>query len=146
MTETGKIKEINGKIVTIVSDESCKKNLEDSCFGCMSMECKNRTANDPLLGCFTAENKNALQLEKGQNIEIEARRRALLVQVIVAFLPPVLGFAASYFLIRILFPQTGKEASAAIGIIFLFLTAFILYHARRKKPQKEIYIVKRIIT
>ena len=132
MTETGKIRTIQGNIVTIVPDRS------SACFGCMNHECKNGE------GFLTAENPAALPLKQGQTVEVKAPGVPV-GQTLIVLLPPILGFIAGFFLARLLFPEAGEGAFAGMGVIFLFAAAFIVYKARRKKAAAGAYTVTRII-
>ena len=124
MTEKGKIREIRDKTVIVIPDMSA------SCFGCMNHECKSQG------GLITAENSKALPLETGQIVEVKSPA-GLVGQALAAFLPPVLGFLAGYFLAPLLFPDAGQKASAGLGLIFLFGTAFIIYSIRKKRGAKQ---------
>ena len=66
MTETGKIREINGNLVVIDIE---KINKSETCFGCLKTECKNCKIS------ITAENTAALPLQAGQTVEVEAARK-----------------------------------------------------------------------
>ena len=147
MTETGKVREVNGNLVVITVDRINKNDESDSCFGCMKMECKNQKPEGPLgRYCITAKNTKALLLNTNQTVEVQAKGISFLGQALTAFLPPIFGFIAGYAIIRFFFPEAGEAAFAGAGVIFLFAAAFIAYVARKKSPQKEIYTVTRIIT
>ena len=133
MTETGRIQEIKDNLVIVIP------NMGPLCFGCMNHECK---ANG---GLITAENPRALPLREGQRVEVRAPGISLLGQAMAALLPPALGFAASFFLARRLFPEAGEGAIAGIGVISLFATAFLVYKIRQKFPAGKAYTVTRIV-
>ena len=132
MTERGKVREIRDGLVIIAPDRSA------SCFGCMNMECKSA-------GFLSAENPHALPIEPGQMVELHVPGRSLLAQALAAFLPPALGFAAGYALTSLLFPQAAEGAASGMGLIFLFLAAFIAYKARKKSKAVRGFAVTRII-
>jgi len=133
MTEKGRISEINGNTVTVVPEKSV------SCFGCMNQECKSGG------GYITAENSNALPLTRGQTVEVRAPGVSVFGQAMAALLPPIFGFFASFFIARLLFPNAADGVYGAIGIIFLFATAFLVYRIRKKFPPGKAYTVTRII-
>jgi len=95
-------------------NETGKPDLPDACFGCMKKECKAHekiTAKDPL--------------------------SSVLRQALAALVPPALGFAAGFFLIRRFFPEASEGACAAAGVVLLFVSAFVVYAVRkRKSPDK----------
>ena len=125
VTETGKVREIRGNTVAVTPDKSA------ACFGCMHLECKSSG------GLITAENPGALPLETGQRVEVEAPGLSLLLQAIIAFLPPILAFITGFFLARQLFPEAGEGAAAFAGIILLFTAAFVVYRVRGKSSHKD---------
>ena len=133
MTETGKIREIKDNLIIIAPDRSA------ACFGCMNEECRKGT------GFITAENPGALALETGQIVEVAASGTSLLAQALPVLLPPVLSFIAGYFLLRFLVPHAGEGAFAGAGVLFLFITAFIVYRIRRKKPPGKSFTVTKIV-
>ena len=122
MTEKGTVREIRENIVIVAPDMSA------ACFGCMNQECK--TAG----GIITAENPNDLPLVQGQTVEVRFPGVSLVGQTLTALLPPAIGFIVSFFLARLLFPNAGEAAHAAIGVVFLFAIAFLVYHLRKKYP------------
>ena len=126
--EKGKIREIRENLIIIAPDRSA------SCFGCMEMECKSKG------GVLNAENPKALPLKIGQTVEIKiqgASFLSILKQSIGALLPPALGFIAGFYFTRLFFPDIKEEAAVFIGVIQLFVTAFIVYKIRKKFPAKE---------
>ena len=133
MTEKGRVKEINGKLVIVAPDTGA------ACFGCMNHECK---ANG---GLITAGNPNALPLEIGKMVEVAAPGAGLIGQAFAALLPPILGFIASYYLASLLFPGAGEGAAALIGVFFLFASAFVIYRARKKSFANGEFTITRII-
>ena len=132
MTETGRVREIKGDFIVIQPEKGI------ACFGCMNMECKTE-------GSITAENPRALPLNTGQTVQVRAPLLSLLGQASAALLPPALGFSASFFLTRLLFPAAGEGAAAGLGVAFLFATAFVIYMIRKKFPAKRVYTVTKII-
>jgi sigma-E factor negative regulatory protein RseC len=122
LIETGKVREIKGKLIIIAPDKSA------ACFGCMNTECK------PNGGLITAENPLDLPVETGWTVELRVPGISLASQALTAFLFPILGFIAGFFIIRRLFPEAGEGAAAAMGVIFLFVSAFVVYRARKKFP------------
>jgi len=133
VTETGTIREISGNRVIIVPEKGT------ACFGCMNAECKTNK------GIITAENPKALALEKGQIVEINAPGISILGQVLMAFIPPSLGFAAGYFGACLLFPKAGEGVYAITGVVFLFIAAFLLYFVRKRRAAKETFTVINIV-
>ncbi|MCL2130703.1 MAG: SoxR reducing system RseC family protein [Treponema sp.] len=132
MTEKGMVREIRGNLVII----SPLKN--ETCFGCMNMECKNS-------GLISAENPNAIKIEKGQMVEVEARSISIFFEALIALLPPFLFLTLGFILTRIYFPEAGEGAAAFIGIILLFAAAFIIYIIRKKHPAKRIFLIKKSV-
>jgi len=132
MTETGKVREINGKTVIIQPDSLA------SCFGCMKEECK-------ACGSISAENSLSLSLRAGQTVEVNAPAASVFRQALAALVPPALGFAAGFFLTRLFYPSAGEGAAASMGVIFLFAAAFIVYAVRKRKPPDKAYTVTRIL-
>ena len=133
MTEKGVIREIKEGAVIVIPE------MGAACFGCMNQECKSGG------GSITADNPDALPLTPGLTVEVRAPGASIFGQAMAAILPPVLGFFASFFLARLLFPQAKDGVYGGIGIIFLFATAFLVYHIRKKFPPKKAYTVTRII-
>ena len=125
MTERGRIREIKGNNITIVPD------LSDACFGCMKMECKTKG------GILSAENPKSLNLEIGQTVELKNEDSSYFRQFVIAILPLFFGFILGFFLTRLIFPNLPEEFAAFVGVINLFLTAFIIYILRKKFPAKE---------
>jgi len=132
MTETGKIREINGKTVVIKPDSL------SACFGCMKKECR-------ACGSITAENPLSLSLEAGQTVEVNAPMASVFRQALSALVPPALGFAGGFFLTRLFLPESGEGAAAGMGVLFLFASAFIVYAIRKRKSPDNAYTVTRII-
>ena len=133
MTEKGKIREIKGNIVIVIPE------MGAICFGCMNQECKAEG------GYIAAENPKALPLMQGQTVEVRAPGVSVLGQGLAALLPPIIGFLVSFFLARQLFPNARDGVYGGIGIIFLFITAFLVYKFRKKYPPGKAYTVTRII-
>jgi positive regulator of sigma E activity len=132
MTETGKVREINGKTVII------KPDLSSACFGCMKEECKAH-------GNITAGNPLALSLKAGLKVEVSASEASIFRQALAALVPPALGFTAGFFLTRLFFPEAGEGACAATGVIFLLAASFIVYAVRKRKPPAKAFTVTKII-
>ena len=133
MTEKGRIREIKENNVTVVLETGA------ACFGCMNQECKSGG------GTITAENPDDLPLSPGQTVEVRAPGISILGQALAALMPPIIGFFASFFIARFLYPNARDGVYGGIGIIFLFATAFLVYHIRKKFPPKKAYTVTRII-
>jgi len=132
MTEKGMVREIKGTLVIISPLKS------ETCFGCMNMECKNS-------GLISAENPNAIKIEKGQMVEVEACSTSIFLEALIALLPPFLFLTLGFILTRFYFPDAGEGAAAFIGIILLFASAFIIYLIRKKHPSKISFLVKKVI-
>ena len=133
MTEKGRVREIKGNLVTVIPD------IDASCSGCMNVECKAGGRS------FQAENLLALPVSLGQTVEISAPGVSLTGQVLMAFMPLALGFAAGFFLARLFFPEAGEGVHACSGVVCLFASAFIVYRVRRKKQAEEVFSITRII-
>jgi len=132
MTETGKVREINGNIVYI------KPDSPDVCFGCMKEECK-------ACGSITAENPLSLSLKAGQTVEVSAQTASIFRQALAVLVPPALGFIAGFFLTRIFLPTTGEGTAAGVGALFLFAAAYVIFKVRAKNPAEKGFKVTRII-
>ena len=132
MTETGKIREINGKNVIV------KPDLGDICFGCMKEECR-------VCGGITAENPLSLSLKTGQTVEVSAPGASVFRQALAALVPPALGFTVGFFLTRLFLPKASEGAAAGMGAVFLFAAAFIVYAVRKRNPPDKAYTVIRTI-
>jgi len=132
MTETGKIREINGKTVII------KPDLSGACFGCMKEECRACSG-------ITAENPLSLSLKAGQTVEVSAPAASVFRQALAALIPPALGFAAGFLFTRFFLPGASEGAAAGMGVIFLFAAAFIVYTVRKRKPLTKAYTVTKIL-
>jgi sigma-E factor negative regulatory protein RseC len=133
MTEKGRIREIQERIIIVTPD------IGAACFGCMNTECRSRG--------ISAENSFDLPLREGQIVEIAAPP---VTQVLTALLPPVLGFIAGYICAALFFPLAGEAVHAGAGVIFLFAAAFIVYAVRKRKwgsPEsaERAFVVTRII-
>ena len=133
MTEKGRVREIQGSRVTVVTD------CEAACFGCMKTECKEKNS------FIEAENSFSLPLEIGQEVEVTARTASLFNQALIALVPPVISFTLGYLLTRFFFPGAGEGTAAFAGIFFLFLAAFIVYAAAGGKNKTGLFTVTRII-
>jgi len=129
----GLVAEIRGNLIIIKTDVSA------ACFGCMNSECKK---NGPSV---CAENPKSLPLALGQMVEAEAGGRDLALEAFFALLPPILGFIAGFFLIRLSFPAAGEGEAAGAGVVMLFASAFAFYRARKKSPARGRFMVTRII-
>jgi hypothetical protein len=132
MTETGKVREINGRTVIV------KPDLGDICFGCMKEECK-------VCGGITAENPFSLSIKTGQTVEVSALGVSIFRQAITALIPPALGFTAGFFFTRYFLPEASEAACAAAGVVLLFVAAFIVYTVRKRKPLDKAYTVTKIL-
>jgi len=132
MTETGKVREINGKTVIVKPDSLA------ACFGCMKEECG-------ACGIITAKNPLSLSLRAGQTVEVSAPAASIFHQALAALVPPAFGFSAGFFLTRLFLPEAGESACAAAGVILLFASAFIVYAVRKRKPLDKAYTVTRIL-
>jgi len=132
VTERGKVYEIKGTSIVVSPDKS------PACFGCMNQECKSNG------GFIFAENPKALDIKGGQTVEVQVKGASLLKQALMALLPPAFGFAAGFILTRLLFPQAGERAAFA-GLLFLFISAFVIFKVRAKIPAGKIFTVSRII-
>jgi len=132
MTETGKIREINGKTVVIKPDSL------DVCFGCMKEECK-------ACGSISAENPLSLSLKAGQTVEVSAPTASVFRQALSALVPPALGFAGGFFITRFFLPSAGEGAAAGMGVLFLFASACVIFKLRAKNPAEKGFKVTRII-
>lgn len=134
MIETGTIREIKENLVIVAPVRTT------ACAGCSNQECRADS------GFIIAENPRALSLKTGQTVEVSTPAVSILGQALVSLLPPALGFVAGYVFLRLLFPHTGEGAAAALGVVFLFAAAFIVYSIRRRRPGRTSYSVTRIIT
>jgi len=142
MTETGKISEINGKIVII------KPDLGGICFGCIKEECGacgGSNTGGINAGSIIAENLLSLSLKTGQTVEVSAPRASIFRQALAALIPPALGFTAGFFLTRFFLPNASEGACAAAGVIFLFVAAFIVYMVKKRKPLDKVYTITKIL-
>jgi positive regulator of sigma E activity len=132
MTETGKIREINGKTVVIKPDSL------SACFGCMKEECR-------ACGSITAENPLSFSLRAGQTVEVSAPAVSVFRQALAALVPPALGFAGGFFLTRLFLPEAGEGAAAGMGVLFLFASACVVYTIKKRTPPNKAYIVTSIL-
>jgi sigma-E factor negative regulatory protein RseC len=132
MTETGKIKAIQGTTLTIARESDV------ACFGCMDKECKARAYS------YNAENTAGLSLRPGQLVETETAASPL-KQGLAALLPPLLGFIAGYAATGIVFPGAGEPLRAAAGVLLLFAVAGALYVVRLHRPPRIIRRVIRVV-
>jgi hypothetical protein len=87
---------------------------DDMCFGCLKMECKNR---DIFAG------------NKAKTNTVFSR-----AEIFIGLGIPVLAFILGFFLIYVLFPDSGEPARAAGGVVAMFSAAiaFYLYRSRKK--------------
>jgi sigma-E factor negative regulatory protein RseC len=132
MTETGKIREIQGTAITIARENDI------ACFGCTDRECKARAFS------YNAENPDGLPLRPGQVVETETVASPL-KQGLAALLPPIAGFVAGYTAIGAAFPASGEPPRAAGGVLLLFAVAAALYLIRRLRPPKIVRRVVRVV-
>jgi sigma-E factor negative regulatory protein RseC len=132
MTETGKIREIQGTTLTI------DRENDAACFGCPDGDCKARAFS------YSAENTAGLLLRPGQLVETETAASPL-KQGLAALLPPPLGFIAGYVAAGFAFPASGEPLRAATGALALFAVAGTLYLIRRRRPPKIIRRVVRVV-
>ena len=142
MTETGKVREINGKTIII------KPDLGDICFGCIKEECAacgGSNAGGINTVSIIAENSLSLSLKTGQAVEVRALRASIFRQAMATLIPPALGFAVGFFLTRSFLPEASEGACAGMGVILLFVAAFIVYTARKRKSLDKAYTVTKII-
>jgi sigma-E factor negative regulatory protein RseC len=123
--ETGRISKIDGKMITVFCGEIA------ACFGCMSQECKSNKR------VITAENRNQLDLSVGQFVEIETSVSSACIQFLQAIIPPIVGFAAAYFLMTSVFLVSDYGIRVAAGVIGLFLAGFGFYVFRKKFPVRN---------
>jgi sigma-E factor negative regulatory protein RseC len=93
----------------------------------------------------SAENRDGLDLAKGQRVETGSSPRSLLAQGAAALAPPLLGFIAGFFLARMLFPRSGEGFRAACGALLLFAAALGFYFFRRRFPPKNLPRVLRVL-
>jgi positive regulator of sigma E activity len=142
MTETGKVREINGKTVII------KPNLNDICFGCIKEEC-GACGGSNTVGIYAssiiAENPLSLSLKTGQTVEVSAPGSSIFRQAMVALIPPALGFTAGFFLTRYFLPKASEGACAAAGVILLFVAAFVVFSIKKRTPPGKAFTITRII-
>jgi sigma-E factor negative regulatory protein RseC len=68
-------------------------------------------------------------------VEIENSGASLLSQTLAALLPPLLGFAAGFWLVGLFHPETGEPARAALGVLCMFAAAGAVYLVRRRGPK-----------
>jgi sigma-E factor negative regulatory protein RseC len=132
MTETGKIKQVQGTSVTIARENN------SACFGCLDQECKAKAFS------YGAENTAGLPLRPGQVVETETVASPL-KQGLAVLVPPLLGFIVGYTVIGAAFPTTGEPPRAAGGTLLLFVAAAAIYFIRRRNPPKIIRRVVRIV-
>ena len=148
MTKTGKVREINGKTVSIKLDTG-KPDLGGICFGCIKEECGacgGINAVGIYAGCIIAENQLSLTLKTGQTVEVSAPGASIFRQAMAALIPPALGFTAGFFLTHLLLPKASEAACAAAGVVLLFVAAFIVYAIRKRKPLDKAYTVTKILS
>jgi len=118
MAKAYRVKKITGSRVTLQEEKP-------GCFGCMNQDCRSRQ------GIFEAANLQNLPLERGQLVEVAVSRGSVAAQTLTALLPPALGGAAGFALVRWLFPL-GGDGSRALGAAAGFLLAALsVYRLRR---------------
>jgi sigma-E factor negative regulatory protein RseC len=132
MTETGKIKHIQGTAVTIARENDI------ACAGCLDKECKAKAFS------YSAENSAGLPLRPGQMVETETVASPF-KQGLAALLPPLAGFIVGYAATGAVFPQAGEPSRAAGGALLLFAAAAAIYVIRRHKPPQIIRHVVRVV-
>ena len=141
MISRGVVQAIEGKRITIEQSAFANASAvtDDSCFGCMKIECKNRRK------LIIAENSLHLPLKLGQTVEVATGSGSLLIQGVFAVLPPALGFIAGFFLVAFIFPNSGESARAAGGALFMFAGALVFYLFRGLFPAKNRSRIVRIL-
>ncbi|MDR2483747.1 MAG: SoxR reducing system RseC family protein [Treponema sp.] len=122
MNQTALVREVSGPLVTV------KPNPPAACFGCLQGECRDKA------GLIVAENPAGFELAAGQVVETEFPGVHALRQALMAAVPPILGFAAAYFLAGLFLPASGEPLRAVCGVAGLFLAGFIRYRFRRSSP------------
>jgi sigma-E factor negative regulatory protein RseC len=110
------------------------------CFGCMNRECAKGFVP------VTVENKDNLDLVKGQRVETGSGTRSLFAQGAAALTPPLLGFIAGFFLSGKIFPLSGEGFRAASGVLLLFAAACGFYFFRRRFPPKDLSRILRVLS
>jgi sigma-E factor negative regulatory protein RseC len=128
MAETGRVREISGDRVTISRERT------GACPGCAGKErpghvcgfsrtgSKGSCRSDQ--GLLIALNRKNLPLSPGQRVAVEFPSSSVLLQILTALLPPVLGFIAGYALGGFFSPSGGNQAlRAAAGAAGLFISA-----------------------
>jgi sigma-E factor negative regulatory protein RseC len=111
---------------------------EAACFGCPGGECKKNPSP------VTAENRNRLYLEPGLLVETGIPAITLFREISTAILPPLLGFAAGYFLAGLL-PSASDASCAAGGLLLFFVSAAAACLVRRRHPAKTRLEIRRVI-
>jgi sigma-E factor negative regulatory protein RseC len=132
MTETGKIKHVQGTAVTIARESDI------ACAGCLDRDCKAKAFS------YNAENSSGLPLRPGQLVETETVASPF-KQGLAALLPPLAGFITGYAVTGAAFPTTGEPSRAAGGALLLFVAAAATYLIRRHNPPRIIRHVVRVV-
>jgi sigma-E factor negative regulatory protein RseC len=139
MAETGRIQEISGDRVTISLERTA------ACSGCAYQEMPgpacgfsgtgSKRSCRSNQGLLTALNRKNLPLSPGQWVAVEFSSPSVLIQILTALLPPVLGFIAGYALGGFFSPSGGNQAlQAAAGAAGLFISAGAVYFIRQYLP------------
>lgn len=134
MQEIGRITKIEGKTITVQGGEL------GGCFGCMNEECRTNGK------VFTAENRKDLSLAVGDLVEISVAAGATASNAALAFLPPVLGFAAAFAAVGALFPASAEASRAAAGVVGLLAGFLAVYFYRKARPATAVPIVSRTVS
>ncbi|MDR1898947.1 MAG: SoxR reducing system RseC family protein [Treponema sp.] len=122
---TARVVSVSGTRVTLIPAES-------ACFGCMRGDCEKKPA--PLI----IESPGDPVPAPGQLVETGISPGALVREILGSLLLPALAFVAGGFLAGRLFPRADEGARAAAGLLFLFLSALVLYLIRRRFPPKAV--------
>ena len=133
LTESGRIREIRGNLAIVVPNKSA------ACFGCLNQECRSGG------GQISAENSLNLPLSAGQVVEVSAPGAAVASQALAVVLPPIIGFAAGFSLVRLAFPVAGEAVAAFAGLALFFGAAIIINKIRKGKPAGFLYSITRIL-
>lgn len=91
------------------------------------------TAGDLCFGCM----KRCPYRQVPAGDEAKVPGKTLLFQALSACVPPLLGFAAGFFTLGLVFPQSGEPARAAAGVLGLFAAALLLYRLRGRPPRRR---------
>jgi hypothetical protein len=94
------------------------KPEDDMCFGCLKTECKDKD----IFASNKAKIKNAMN-------------RA---EILIGLGIPLLAFVLGFFLIYVLFPNSGDPARAIGGVVLMFCAGLGYYKYRSRKKKIEI--------